>query len=55
MDGGSIGTDKKPTFGMTSAISVAAPKQQDLVKTAELEVYLREAGMFESEEELQHR
>ncbi|KAF2364384.1 Poly(A) polymerase central domain [Trinorchestia longiramus] len=47
--------DKSRTLGMTSAISLAGPKQQDVVKTAELEAYLREAGMFETEEELQHR
>ncbi|XP_018014796.1 poly(A) polymerase type 3 isoform X2 [Hyalella azteca] len=48
-------TDKTRTLGMTSAISLAAPKHQDNVKTAELEAYLKEAGMFETEEELQHR
>lgn len=47
--------DKGRTLGMTSAISLAGPKHQDNVKTAELEAYLREAGMFESDKELQHR
>ena len=49
------GGDKNRTLGMTSAISMAEPKQQDIVKSAELETYLRGADMFESEEELQHR
>uniref|UniRef100_A0A6A7FS07 Poly(A) polymerase n=1 Tax=Hirondellea gigas TaxID=1518452 RepID=A0A6A7FS07_9CRUS len=47
--------DKGRTLGMTSAISLATPKQQDTIKTAELEAYLREADMFESDVELEHR
>ena len=53
MEGGS--GDLNRTLGMTSAISMAVPKYQDNIKTTELEAYLREADMFESDDELQHR
>lgn len=43
------------TFGMTSAISTAPPKQSDIVKTAELEEALKPYGVFETEQELNHR
>ena len=43
------------TFGMTSAISLAEPKPSDMQRSRELEDYLREAGMFESDIELNHR
>ena len=57
MEGGSSSgpTDKSRTLGMTSAISLAEPKKEDISKTKELEAYLREAGMFETDEELTHR
>lgn len=43
------------TLGMTSAISLALPKPSDIQKTMELEVALRPHGVFESEQELNHR
>lgn len=43
------------TFGMTSAISTAPPKQVDIVKTTELEEALKPYGVFETEQELNHR
>ena len=43
------------TFGMTSAISMAEPKPQDLIKTNELREALKPYNVFESEEELNHR
>lgn len=47
--------DASKTLGMTSAISLADPKTSDLERSRELEEYLREAGMFESDIELNHR
>lgn len=44
-----------PTFGMTSAISTAAPKPSDIVKTSELEEALKPYDVFETEQELNHR
>lgn len=50
------GQSKTPqTLGMTSAISTAAPKPADLVKTKELEESLKPFDVFESEQELNHR
>lgn len=46
---------KLPTFGMTSAISTAGPKPADITKTNELEEALKPFGVFESEQELNHR
>ncbi|XP_015430095.1 PREDICTED: poly(A) polymerase type 3 isoform X1 [Dufourea novaeangliae] len=43
------------TLGMTSAISVAAPKPSDLTRTNELKETLKPYNVFESEEELNHR
>lgn len=43
------------TLGMTSAISTAAPKPDDIVKTKNLEKALEPYNVFESEEELNHR
>ncbi|XP_069174252.1 poly(A) polymerase type 3 isoform X2 [Procambarus clarkii] len=43
------------TLGMTSAISLAKPKPSDLEHTKELEEYLQDAGMFETDAELNHR
>ncbi|KAB0792382.1 hypothetical protein PPYR_14341 [Photinus pyralis] len=45
----------KHTLGMTSAISLASPKQSDLTKTAELEEALKPFDVFESDQELNHR
>ncbi|CAG9855952.1 unnamed protein product [Phyllotreta striolata] len=47
--------DKLPTLGMTSAISVAAPKPTDLVQTKELIETLKPFDSFESEQELNKR
>lgn len=46
---------KPSTFGMTSAISTAYPKQSDLTKTTELEEALKPYDVFESDQELNHR
>ena len=43
------------TLGMTSAISLAGPKPSDMERSKELERYLRNAGMIESDFELKHR
>ncbi|XP_055373018.1 poly(A) polymerase type 3 [Condylostylus longicornis] len=43
------------TLGMTSAISLAEPKAEDLHKTKELHKTLEPFNVFESEEELNHR
>ncbi|XP_042903419.1 poly(A) polymerase type 3 isoform X2 [Parasteatoda tepidariorum] len=42
-------------LGVTSPISTAMPKPEDIVRTNELEKVLREFGLFESNEELAHR
>lgn len=47
--------DSSRTLGMTSAISLAKPKASDLEHTRELEEYLKKAGMFEEDSELNHR
>lgn len=46
---------KLQCFGMTSAISTAAPKPSDIAKTTELEEALKPFDVFESEHELNHR
>lgn len=43
------------TLGMTSAITLAGPKQIDIQRTTELEEALAPYGVFESDEELNHR
>ncbi|KAF5296046.1 hypothetical protein FQA39_LY12668 [Lamprigera yunnana] len=47
--------NNKHTLGMTSAISLASPKQSDLTKTTELEEALKPFHVFESDQELNHR
>ncbi|XP_066979049.1 poly(A) polymerase type 3-like [Macrobrachium rosenbergii] len=47
--------ESSKTLGMTSAISLAGPKPSDLLQTKKLEEYLREAKMFETDEEMNHR
>lgn len=47
--------DNNQTFGMTSAINTAAPKESDILLTKQLEEYLKESGMFETDAELHHR
>ncbi|XP_049301481.1 poly(A) polymerase type 3 [Anopheles funestus] len=53
-NGGGSGSATK-TLGMTSAISTAEPKPEDLQKTKELEKSLEPFNVFEAEEELNHR
>uniref|UniRef100_T1JA32 polynucleotide adenylyltransferase n=1 Tax=Strigamia maritima TaxID=126957 RepID=T1JA32_STRMM len=43
------------TLGMTSAISLAPPKPIDIQRTKELEEALKPYGIFETDEELNHR
>jgi poly(A) polymerase len=43
------------TLGMTSAISLAGPKQIDHQRTAELQEVLKPYNVFETDEELNHR
>ncbi|XP_064078258.1 poly(A) polymerase type 3-like isoform X3 [Macrobrachium nipponense] len=50
-----IKMESSKTLGMTSAISLAGPKPSDLLQTRKLEEYLREAQMFETDEEMNHR
>ncbi|XP_003436462.2 poly(A) polymerase beta [Anopheles gambiae] len=52
--GGGSGSATK-TLGMTSAISTAEPKPEDIQKTKELEKSLEPFNVFEAEEELNHR
>ena len=47
--------DDKKTLGMTSAVSLAYPKESDIKLTKQLEDYLRNYDMFESDAELNHR
>lgn len=42
-------------LGMTSAISLATPKQEDLDRSADLEKALEPFNVFENEQELNHR
>lgn len=46
---------KLSTLGMTSAISTALPKENDLKRTSELQETLKSYDIFESEQELNHR
>lgn len=43
------------TLGMTSAISTALPKPEDIERTKELEKALEPFNVFENEQELNHR
>lgn len=52
---GGAGQQQPRQLGMTSAISMAAPKQEDLDRTVELEESLKPHKVFESEAELNHR
>ncbi|XP_050071883.1 poly(A) polymerase type 3 [Anopheles maculipalpis] len=54
-NGGGSGGSATKTLGMTSAISTAEPKPEDIVKTKELEKSLEPFNVFEAEEELNHR
>lgn len=42
-------------YGVTSPISLAEPKPQDIKLSRDLEAVLRPHGMFETDEELTHR
>ncbi|XP_053694071.1 poly(A) polymerase type 3-like [Sabethes cyaneus] len=53
--GGANAQTSNKTLGMTSAISLAEPKPEDLQKTAELEKALEPYNVFEEESELNHR
>uniref|UniRef100_A0A182Y4L3 Poly(A) polymerase n=1 Tax=Anopheles stephensi TaxID=30069 RepID=A0A182Y4L3_ANOST len=53
--GGGSGGSSTKTLGMTSAISTAEPKPEDIQKTKELEKSLEPFNVFEAEEELNHR
>lgn len=48
-------SNEKITLGMTSAISTAFPKPEDLIKTEELEESLKPFDVFESKQELNKR
>ncbi|CAB4015148.1 sodium channel 60E-like, partial [Paramuricea clavata] len=48
-------TPANKPIGVTSAISTAGPKPEDIKQTENIENVLKEYGVFESEEELQHR
>ncbi|GBM56970.1 Poly(A) polymerase alpha [Araneus ventricosus] len=48
-------SNKTVTLGVTSPISTAYPKPDDIQRTKELEKVLRDYGLFESDEELAHR
>ena len=43
------------TLGMTSAINDSYPKENDVKRSLELETYLKDAGMYETDAELNHR
>lgn len=43
------------TLGMTSAISLAGPKEIDHQRTTELQEVLKPYNVFETDEELNHR
>ncbi|GIX70783.1 polynucleotide adenylyltransferase [Caerostris extrusa] len=47
--------NKTVTLGVTSPISDAFPKPDDLRRTKDLEKVLHDYGLFESDEELAHR
>lgn len=47
--------NKTLTFGVTSPISIADPTPDECRRTEELEKYLRDFGLYESKEELDHR
>ncbi|CAO1414618.1 unnamed protein product [Diamesa serratosioi] len=50
-----INNNATKTFGMTSAISEAMPKPEDIQRSIELEEALLPHNVFESEDELNHR
>lgn len=53
---GADGDQSQPAnYGVTSPISLAEPKPQDIKLSKDLEAALRPHGMFESVQELTHR
>lgn len=52
---GSLQTQSQKHYGITSSISLALPKENDYVLTQKLIEALNPYGVFEEEEELQHR
>lgn len=48
-------TSQPPHLGMTAPISLAMPEQGDIERTKALEKALEPHGVFETEEELNHR
>lgn len=55
MSSAATGGQTQKSYGITSPISLAEPKPNDIVLTKALEETLKPYGVFESEEELQHR
>lgn len=49
------GVQTQKTYGITSPISMAGPKPKDIELSKALEESLKPYGVFESEDELQHR
>ncbi|XP_020605131.1 poly(A) polymerase type 3-like [Orbicella faveolata] len=52
---GTSGGQTQKCYGITSPISLAGPKPGDIASTKALEESLKPYGVFETEEELQHR
>ncbi|XP_044163122.1 poly(A) polymerase type 3-like [Acropora millepora] len=55
MSSASSGGQTQKVYGVTAPISMAEPKPEDIVLTKALEESLKSYGVFESEDELQHR
>ncbi|KAM7451290.1 hypothetical protein ABFA07_000976 [Porites harrisoni] len=55
MSSAATGGQTQKSYGITSPISLAEPKPNDIALTKALEETLKPYGVFESEEELQHR
>ncbi|XP_068728780.1 poly(A) polymerase type 3-like [Montipora capricornis] len=55
MSSAASGGQSQKSYGITSPISLAGPKPGDIELTKALEDSLKPYGVFESEEELQHR
>lgn len=55
MTSAATGGQTQKSYGITSPISLAEPKPNDIALTKALEETLKPYGVFESEEELQHR
>ena len=50
-----LDANKNKQYGITSPISLAEPKAHDLSLTSSLDQKLHEYGIFETQEEIQHR